>query len=181
MIPTTMATAAIAGMARRSSRHGRASVMNVDPTAAADGDEWQDRPVQLNRRTAAAIGLVVVGALLLGLNLGLRQFAGQAKEPEPSSNENLYHQADSSPARRQDYNYLDATRPKETVEPEAKPEPSVQAYRPPIRSPKPGGVKRRKRGARGCSRKAHRIFASAPVSPQPAPARIRSPGSILPD
>ena len=105
--------------------------MNVDPTAAADGDEWQDRPVQLNRRSGAAVGLVVIGALLLGLNLGLRQFTGQAKEPEPSSNENLYLQADSSPARRQDYNYLDATRPKETNEPEAKPEPSVQAYRPP--------------------------------------------------
>lgn len=105
--------------------------MNVDPTATADGDEWQDRPVQLNRRTAAAVGLVVVGALLLGLNLGLRQFAGQAKEPEPRSNENLYHQAESSPAPRQGYNYIDATRPKETVEPQAKPEPSVQAYRAP--------------------------------------------------
>ena len=53
------------------------------------------------------------------------------KNRRPSANENLYHQADNSPARKQDYNYLDATRPKETVEPQAKPEPSVQAYRAP--------------------------------------------------
>ena len=154
--------------------------MNVDPTAAADGDEWQDRPVQLNRRTAAAVGLVVVGALLLGLNLGLRQFAGQAKEPEPSSNENLYRQADSSPARKPG---LQLSRRDQAERDGRAGRPSRnRAFTPTvplIRSPKPGGAKRRKRGARGCSRKVLRTSASALVSPLPAPTRTRSPGSIL--
>ena len=63
--------------------------MIVNPTTTTDAEDWQDKPVQLNRRTAAAVGLVVVGALLLGLNLGLRQFSGQAKDVEQRSNVNF--------------------------------------------------------------------------------------------
>ena len=154
--------------------------MNVDPTAAADGDEWQDRPVQLNRRTAAAIGLVVVGALLLGLNLGLRQFAGQAKEPENRARTRI------STIRlkvRQlgGKTTIISTRPGRRRRSSRRPSRN-RAFKPivpPIRSRKPGGAKRRKRGARDCSRKAHRIFASALASPQPGPARTRSPGLDL--
>ena len=105
--------------------------MNVNPTAAVDDDEWQDKPVQLNHRTVATVGLVIVGALAIGLNLGLRQFSGQAQEPEARAEDNLYVQTDNAAVRRNDYNYLDATRPVEKVEPEAKPEPTTQVYRQP--------------------------------------------------
>ena len=105
--------------------------MSIKLTAPADAEDWQDKPVQLNRQAAAAACLVVIGALALGLNLGLRQFSGQAKEPAQRSSENLYVQADTSVARQHDYNYIDETKPAETVVSEAKPEPPVQTYRAP--------------------------------------------------
>jgi len=105
--------------------------MNVNPTTTADAEDWQDKPVQLNRRTAAAVGLVVVGALLLGLNLGLRQFSGQTQDVEQRSNENLYVQTDTSVTRQRDYNYIYETRPTETAAPDAKPEPPVQTHHAP--------------------------------------------------
>ena len=101
--------------------------MNVNPTAAVDDDEWQDKPVQLNRRTAATVGLVIIGALAIGLNLGLRQFSGQAQAPEAKAKDNLYVQTDNAAARRNDYSYIDATKLVEKVEPE----PPAQVYRKP--------------------------------------------------
>ena len=148
--------------------------MNVNPTAAVDDDEWQDKPVQLNRRTVATVGLVIIGALAIGLNLGLRQFSGQAQEPEARAEDNLYVQTDNPAVHQNDYSYLDATRPAEKVEPEAKPEPATQVYRQPDpSSQKPDVGKKRKRGVQVSSPKVRRILANVPASPHPARRPIR--------
>ena len=91
----------------------------------------RNKPVQLNRRTVATVGLVIVGTLAIGLNLGLRQFSGQAQEPEARANDNLYVQNDNPAVRRNNYSYLDATKPVEKDEPEAKSDPPAQVYRQP--------------------------------------------------
>lgn len=106
--------------------------MSIKLTAPADtAPVWPDKPVQLNRRTVAWALLLLIAALGLGLNLGLRQFAGHTQPADQPSAQNLYVQADV-PSNQPDVSYEDLTKSVAAVEPVAPAEPApppAQTYR----------------------------------------------------
>jgi type IV secretion system protein VirB10 len=107
--------------------------MSAHPDSAAEAKTEPPKPVRLNRKTVLMAGVACIAVLVLGLNLGLRGFSGNAEPPAGPSDENLLL-APESAAAIPDIDYGDVTAPNLPTPEPAKEEPKVPDPEPSTKS-----------------------------------------------